>query len=160
MYYSVVLVEDRTNLCIPAAWIYFLDVVQAFNESVNRNLKRRIFFSNDLNAVPNFLLPLRTEFAPNEDGCYLAKIKKTFWSFDVAKEHVKKIRGGLPAVYNEMRKEGSLSFLNGEAQIAAEVSRQIPEIKIKTEYSNEIALLRKTIAELNKIFTSNRFDRL
>lgn len=149
MYFSVVLVEDLTNLCIPAAWVYLLDVVQAFRSGVNRNLKRRIFFSKDLNSFPNFVLPLWAEFAPNEDGCYLAKIKNVFWTLDEAIEYGKKVRGGLPAVYSEMRMERSLTFMNGEVQIAAEMSQHIPDNEIKAEYGNQIALLRDTITELN-----------
>lgn len=151
MYYSVVLVEDQTNLWIPAAWVFCLDVVKAYNEGVNRNLKRRIFFSKDLHCTPNFLLPLRAAFAPNENACYLAKIKRTFGSIDEAKEYVGRTRGGLPAVYSEIRIETSPSFLIGETQIAAEMPGQITVVEIKTECTNEIESLRRTIAKINDL---------
>lgn len=150
MYYGVVLIGDKTNLCIPAAWVYCLDVVRAFNVGVNRNEKKRIFFSKNLKRTPNFLLPLRSSFEPNEDGCYLVKIKSTFYTMDGAQKCMGKLRGGLPAVYSEMRVEKPPSFLNGEAQITEEVLRQnIVKTEIKTEVDNRLVPLRKAIVALN-----------
>lgn len=152
MYLRVVLIEDKTNLCIPASWVFCINLVNAYKSGVNRNEKKRIFFSKDWKCTPNFLLPLRTRFDPDENACYLAKIKNPFATVNEALEYTKKLRGGLPAVYNTMRIEMPPPFLNGEAQVAEEAVRQNNvKIEIKAEVDNQLALLRRAVSKLNRL---------
>lgn len=151
MYHGVVLIGDKTNLCIPSAWVFVIDVVRAFNSGVNRNSKKRIFFSKNLSRTPNFLLPLRSVFDSNEDGCYLAKVTRTFYTLDEGKAYMSRLRGGLPIVYNAMRVEMPPPFVDGEANVVAEIHRKsVLKVEIKTEMDNLLVPLRNTIVALNE----------
>lgn len=148
MFYSVVLIEDQTNLCIPAQWIFCLDIVKGQKYGLNHNEKKRVFFSKNLAVVPNFLLPLRRIFDPNENGCYLAKIKDVFYTIVDCKEAMKKYRGGLPVVYNTIRyPETSPLFLASENSVAQEFDRQ--QI-IKVEVEKQVVLLRNQLCDLTE----------
>lgn len=148
MYFGVVLVGHNTNLCIPASWVYLIDPVRAYNgRGLNQNEKKRIFFSNNLKKTPNFLLPLRDIFEPSENACYLAKIKRTFYTMDEAKKFMKKQRGGLPTVYNNIIPKTSPEFINGEAQIAEENDRLL---NVKIEINEQIVQLRDSVIRVNE----------
>lgn len=110
--------------------------------------KKRIFFSNNLQVAPNFLLPLRRIFEPNENGRYLAKIKDVFYTMEDCKKAMKKYRGGLPVVYNTIRYPETLpSFLASENSVAQDFDR---EQIIKNEVQKRVVLLRNQICDLTE----------
>lgn len=148
MFYSVVLIEDKTNLCVPASWIFLLDIVKGQKYGMNRNEKKRVFFSPNLATAPNFLLPLRKIFEANENGCYLAKIKDVFYTMDDCKKAMEKYRGGLPAVYNTMRYcETTPSFTIGEKSVRREMENQRD---IKVEVAKQVSSLRRSVIMRNE----------
>lgn len=152
MFYGVIL-EDGTNLCIPACWMYAIDVVRAFNSGLNSNKKRRIFFSKDLNRSPNFLLPIRNMFHENEDACYLARTTRSFWNLAECINHMEKLRGGLPPVYNEMRnRENPAAFIEEQIVVDREIElRRNIKLEVKIEVDKQIFPLRNTVIVLNKL---------
>lgn len=156
MFYGVVLIGDRTNLCVPASWVFFIDVVKSQTYGLNCNKKKRIFFSKDLHKTPNFLLPLRNVFDPNEDACYMANIKKVFGSMDEGLANMEKRIGGLPPIYNESRYREQFQPVNeGENEINQEIERQRDiKAEVKTELDKVLAPLRNTITKFNKMMPS------
>lgn len=120
---------------------------------MNCNKKKRIFFSTDLKKTPNFLLPLRRVFDPNEDACYLAKIKRTFRTMDECLASMKKRGNGLPPIYNELRnREQALSVIEGATEINLEIERQRDiKIEVKTELDKVFFPLRNALSKFNKM---------
>lgn len=140
MFYHVILIGDKKNLCIPSSWVFNVDIVKSFNSGVNRNEKKRIFFSQHSERTPNFLLPLKSEYDANEDGCYLAKIKSAFRSIEEAKSKMEKSRSGMPMVYSKARIETPPCFFNDEAEIADEIIRRnAVRMEIKSEMQGKVA---------------------
>lgn len=132
MYHVVVLIESKEKLCVPTTWVFAVDRVKALNCGLNRNEKRRIFYSKNLKSTPNFLLPLRTDFDPDINSCYIGKIVKTFHTSDEAKAYISKLRGGLQPVYNDTLQENTPLFVAAEEEIAQAIEKKT-EIKSETE---------------------------
>lgn len=95
-----------------------LDIVASHNYGLNSNKTKRIFYSKDYNETPNFLLPLRHLFDPDEDACYLVKVKKSFKTKKEGLEYLEKRRSGLPPLYNDSRRRyENLPIIEGEMEI-------------------------------------------
>lgn len=69
MFFAITLV-DKTKLCIPAAWLQHINMVECFNNVFKRHEKRIIFFSVDEEKSPNFLLPISNAFDEKSEACY------------------------------------------------------------------------------------------
>lgn len=153
MFYVVVLIEDHTHLCIPASWVFMIDIVKSQNYGLNCNKTKRIFFSKNSKKTPNFLLPLRSSFDPNEDACYLAKIKRTVSTMDEGLAHLQKRLGGIPPVYNEMRNRDQYSaIVDGENDLNHAIERQHEiKIEVKKELDKVLTPLRNTITKFNRM---------
>lgn len=66
---------------VPVDFIYKLDFVKTFNNSLNRNQKHLMYWSQDQNKEPNFDLPVSEQFNHSIDGCYYVKLLKAFRKF-------------------------------------------------------------------------------
>lgn len=101
MYAVFVLICDKTLLALPVTRCAYLDVVRCCNHGLNRNLKRRIFFSSDKFKEPNYKLPLGNMFDSDRDGCYLAYCLKFFANDTEANAFIETQRRKYPACYND-----------------------------------------------------------
>lgn len=153
MFFVVVIIEDGRNICIPASWIFILDIVTSHNYGLNSNKTKRIFYSKDFDKTPNFLLPLRRLFDPEEDACYLVKVKKSFKTKQEGLAYLENRRGALPPIYNESRRRYENSpIVEGEIEINQEADRQKHiKIEVKNELDKVLMPLRKSIAMFNRM---------
>lgn len=74
MFAVVTLNQSNEKFVIPVKWIYSFDIVQALNYGLSKTKSHIIFYSPNLQAEPNFRLPLRDLFELGGDGCYKAHI--------------------------------------------------------------------------------------
>lgn len=75
MFAVVKLSQSTEKLVIPVKWIYSFDIVQALNYGLSKTKSHIIFYSPNLQAEPNFRLPLRDSLENGSDGCYKAHFK-------------------------------------------------------------------------------------
>lgn len=71
---------SNQKIIIPTTWIKDIDEVKVFNGGVRRFQNVDIFFSADVNAEPNFGLPIENVFN-GEVGCYRATLLKAFGKY-------------------------------------------------------------------------------
>lgn len=102
---AVILCSDEVQLVIPENWFSpeGLDC-NGYNEGVNRNKKRRIFYSpfgDDIEA--DFGLPIQNEFQSQANACYAARFVKAFCSKEDCLGYIERRRCIRPVLYNERR---------------------------------------------------------
>lgn len=147
--YSVVILQDKTRLCVPVYWVFAINTVDAYRSGVNRNEKGRIFFSKDENATPNFLLPVRSKYCADKNSCYLGQILNVFGTKAECEMYLNKHRIILPPVYDEFRKQkGDRSTIANE-QSVQQRNEQLVQVKQETE--RELEPLRKALRLLNAL---------
>lgn len=78
LYFAAFLNEPKKNVLIPDYWCDTFDLAKSINSGLNKNENQLIFFSVDLNKIPDFTLPVRRTFDPESDGCYFGKIVRAF----------------------------------------------------------------------------------
>lgn len=154
--FLTVILEDRTLICIPMKWCFQILVADTFNQGLNRHELHRIFYSSDATKEANFLLPIKKEFDPAQDSCYLAYTKKCFDTKTQCDVWLEGQRSMLPAVYNQQRASASAELhLSGEKKVQEEANRVFD---IKIEVKKETALrqepLRKVVKALNDLLPS------
>lgn len=139
MFY-VILLEDKTRLCIPASWVFAINVAKAFTHGFNRNEKKIIFFSNNGNETPNFLLPIKSTFDLNQNSCYRGYIKNVFGSKAECVAHYEKNKNRrmlLPPIYSEIREvQAKVSDAESDSMVRAENENRW-NIKIEIKKENE-----------------------
>lgn len=64
----------EVQLTIPAIWVYNLNSAKNIKHGYKRDEIFKIFHSKDMNKTPDFTLQVKTEFDPDQDACYSAKI--------------------------------------------------------------------------------------
>lgn len=142
MYFATTLV-DKTKLCIPAAWLQHINMVQCFNNVFKRYEKRVIFFSIDEEKSPNFLLPICNVFDEKIDACYEAFVMRAFETKQLCIDYLLKRRGILPPVYFPVAKSNENTIQN---QIQREMA-----IDTKILIKREVESLRKVLLNTNKV---------
>lgn len=146
--YLAAILSDSTLLCIPVSWCYQIDIVNSFNNGLNHNKKKTIFFSKNEACNPNFLLPVKDQFDDSVDSCYNAMIKRAFAEKKECIEYLKKRRVGiLPPVYNEARTREIFAH-----ETDAEAARQI-NMERKFSVKQEVTKLRNYILNPNQLET-------
>lgn len=94
MFVSVYLVEARAHTVVPREFIFELNKVNLYNNGVNSNQNRLIYFSKGLfealengnytaltECIPKFSIPITKVYPlPNEvqEACFIGRLKK-FW---------------------------------------------------------------------------------
>lgn len=87
MFVVVYLVDAKAHIIVPEKFIFGLDEERLKNVGRNSNFQYKIFWAEsaiDANGVPNaeflpdFNLPKSTAFPPNDEACYVGKLKKFF----------------------------------------------------------------------------------
>lgn len=151
MRFAVILCCDKTMLHIPAAWCGNFDLAVSMNQSINKNIKRRIFFSPDESKSPNFKLPLAETFDENHDACYTAKILKVFNTFDEAYSYLQKKRNVFPAVYNPKRLNQRLPPLVDE-NIEAMIKKETKPLLNAIRYANTLIGVQDLTADDDEEF--------
>lgn len=63
---------------VPVNFIFELDFVKTFNNSLNRNQKHLMFWSENQKKEPNFSLPVSKQFNSSTDSCFHVKLLKAF----------------------------------------------------------------------------------
>lgn len=154
--FLAVILEDKTLKCIPIKWCFKILVANTFNYGIDRHEHHRIFYSSDGTKEANFLLPIKRDFDPADDGCYLAYIKRCFDAKTDCDLWLERQRGTLPAVYNAQRAAASANLhLAGEKQVQEATDRTLD---IKFEVKKEIALrempFQKVVKALNDLLPS------
>lgn len=148
MIFAVMLL-DKTRLCIPASWVCAINPVYAYNYGVNHNEKKRIFFSKDEKATPNFLLPIQSTFHADEDSCYLGKVKKAFGTMSECLSYYDVHRIILPAIYSNRReRQGECFRLASEEVVERENERSL---EVKQKIKCELEPLRRAVCMLNRM---------
>lgn len=162
MFYFVVLIEDQTKLCVPAAWICSLDIINGLKKGLNKNEKKRVFYSPDITATPNFLLPLHQIYNPNVCGCYLAKIKDIFATKDECEIAIGKYRGHLPPVYNKDRyRETTRAYIETEKVVAQHIDEEYTaktKVKIEARRHSTVIVPRQQLPLICIDLTENDCD--
>lgn len=98
MYVVVILVESKTVLAIPAAYVQKLDVVAMMNSGLKAWKKHLIFFSPE-NHKPDFHVRIRKDFDENVNALYWANILKVCYTKEEADLKVATRRQILPVNY-------------------------------------------------------------
>lgn len=147
MYFAITLV-DKSKLCIPAAWLEHINMVECFNNVFKRHEKRVVFFSSDETKSPNFLLPIADKFDEKIDACYHAFVAKAFETKQLCIDYLLKRRGIVPPVYFPIAKPNENS-----SQIEREMA-----IDNKISIKKEVESLRKVLLNTNKIRTIDLTD--
>lgn len=78
LYFAAFLNGFAKNVLIPDFLCESFDLAHAINQGLNSNENHLIFFSPDLNKVPDFSLPVRETLNLEVDGCYFGKIVRAF----------------------------------------------------------------------------------
>lgn len=78
LYLAAYLHDAKKNVLIPDYWCGTFDLAAAINGGLNTNQNHLIFFSPDLNKIPDFALPVHNKFDSNIDGCYFGKVTRAF----------------------------------------------------------------------------------
>lgn len=102
-YVAVILCGAKTRLAIPCKWYGQLDC-QGYNRDINKNVKRRIFFSpfgDDVEA--NFDLPTHTQLQRNANSCYEVYFLQIHDTKEQCLDYLLSRRAVHPAVYNQQR---------------------------------------------------------
>lgn len=75
----VVCLEDSVeNVVIPVKWLQKVDLVDTANNAVNQLKSAVVFYCNDSSRQPDFSLPIKRGFQPDEPSCYKARIVKFY----------------------------------------------------------------------------------
>lgn len=104
---SKILLAAKIESCkkivvVPVNFIYGFDFVKTFNNSLNRNQKHLLFWSQNDKKEPNFNLAVSKVFNSSTDSCFHVKLLKAFSSkVDAAKYSQRRVFE--PALYNERR---------------------------------------------------------
>lgn len=69
---------SKKSVVVPAHFVYQLDCVKTFNNSINHNQVHLIFWSENHRKPPNFNLPISNQFNEKTDACFEVKILKAF----------------------------------------------------------------------------------
>lgn len=75
---AVKLVCCKKTVVVPSDFIYMLDFVKTFNNSINRNQVHLMFWSQDKKKKPNFDLNISNQFNYSTDACFNVTISKAF----------------------------------------------------------------------------------
>lgn len=78
---AINLIDCQQNVVIPMKYVYTLCRWLAYNRRINRNQIYQIFYSQDTNKSPNFLLGIRRNFTNSVDACYRAQLLKCFGEY-------------------------------------------------------------------------------
>lgn len=78
MYAVVTLEINKKNIVVPIQWINNFNLSNAANNGVNSSIPLTVFYIDNFDANPNFLLPLETVFDKKEPKCYKVRLKKVF----------------------------------------------------------------------------------
>lgn len=106
-YVAVMMCEDEIQLVIPLKWYGELDC-NGYNVGINKNVKRRIFYSPFGDDVePDFELPISWMFQSVANACYEVFFLQLCDTKEECLRFVKKRRVLYPAVYNEQRHKSS-----------------------------------------------------
>lgn len=82
LYLAAYLNDHKKNILIPDYWCDSLDLARSINSGLKKNENHLIFFSPDLNKIPDFSLPIRRGALDlTRDGCYFGKILRAFSKF-------------------------------------------------------------------------------
>lgn len=75
-----------------------------YNESINKNKKRRVFYSpfGD-NVEANFNVPVQQKFQEDMNACYIVRFLKAWPTKESCIEYVQNRRANHPVVYNDRR---------------------------------------------------------
>lgn len=139
--YFVVLLMDKTKLCIPAYWLQHINIVDCFNNLFKRNAKKVIFYSFDESKAPDFLVPILSEFDVNNDACYHGYVLKAFETKEICIDYLFKRRAITPVYYSHIPTPNPI-----ENHARNEISRQIA-IDQKSLVKKEIDSLRQAILQ-------------
>lgn len=78
MYISAVLVtKPLKKVVIPIQWFQSIDLTQIFNVGASKTKLHKVFFCDDIDADPNFRLPIEAEYV-DRPACYKAQMKHAF----------------------------------------------------------------------------------
>lgn len=102
---AVMLCDDYLQMVIPENWFspQGLDC-NGYNESINRNIRRRIFYSPfGYDVEPDFTSAVEQEFRTDINACYIVRFLKTFPTSKECTDYVQRRRCVWPAVYNDRR---------------------------------------------------------
>lgn len=102
-YIAVMMSKDKIQLCIPQKWYGAFDC-NGYNHGINRNVKRRIFYSpfGD-NIDADFTAPVYEEYMADRNACYEVFFLKMFDTKVGCLSFLEKRRILYPAVYNSRR---------------------------------------------------------
>lgn len=104
---SKILIAAKIESCkkivvVPVNFIYGLGFVKSFNNSLNRNQKHLLFWSENDRKEPNFNLAVSKVFNSSTDACFHVKLLKAFnCKVDAAKYSQRRVFES--ALYNERR---------------------------------------------------------
>lgn len=138
MYFAVNLI-DKTKLCIPAAWLENINIVECFNNVFKRHEKRIIFFSSDECHEPKFTLPIKYDFIATTEACYYGFVLKAFENKEHCIEYLNKRRGAAPPVYFPTQN------LTKNVNILRNEITRLEAMDTKLQIKKEIEQLRSTI---------------
>lgn len=65
-------------LVVPVDFINELDFAKTFNNSLNRNQKHLMFWSENQEQMPDFSLPVSEQFNSSTEACFYVKLIKAF----------------------------------------------------------------------------------
>lgn len=150
MFFAITLC-DKTKLCIPAAWLQYINIVDSFNNVFKRHEKKIVFYSSNQSAAPNFLLPIMEKFDENIDSCYYAYVIKAFESKEQCIEYLLKRRAIVPPIYFPTAKDCDNNALNNQ------IEREIA-MDHKQSIKREVDSLRRVLLNTNKIASIDLTD--